>query len=92
MRSGYDFGYLLKILTCQPIPSSEADFFELLNIYFPVIFDIKYLMRFCENLHGGLNKLAEVLEVCGRLGRLPRPRRTYGRWRWLGCGWKAAQP
>ncbi|KAF5829703.1 CCR4-associated factor [Dunaliella salina] len=62
-HSGYDFGYLLKILTCQPVPTNEAEFFELLNIYFPVIFDIKYLMRFCENLHGGLNKLAEMLEV-----------------------------
>jgi CCR4-NOT transcription complex subunit 7/8 len=61
--SGYDFGYLLKILTCQPVPNSEAEFFELLNIYFPNIFDIKYLMRFCDNLHGGLNKLAEMLEV-----------------------------
>lgn len=66
LRSGYDFGYLLKILTCQPLPASEADFFELLNLYFPNIFDIKYLMKFCNNLHGGLNKLAELLEVCRR--------------------------
>jgi hypothetical protein len=66
-RSGYDFGYLLKILTCQPVPTSEAEFFELLNIYFPVIYDIKYMMKFCENLHGGLNKLAEMLEVCVRM-------------------------
>jgi CCR4-NOT transcription complex subunit 7/8 len=35
----------------------------LLQIYFPVIFDMKYLMKFCANLHGGLNKLAEQLEV-----------------------------
>mmetsp|Transcript_11241 Transcript_11241/g.24222 ORF Transcript_11241/g.24222 Transcript_11241/m.24222 type:complete len:292 (-) Transcript_11241:333-1208(-) len=62
-HSGYDFGYLLKILTCQPLPSNEPEFFELLNIYFPNIFDIKYLMKFCDNLHGGLNKLAEMLEV-----------------------------
>ena len=62
-HSGYDFGYLLKILTCQPLPPTEAEFFELLNIYFPNIFDIKYLMKFCDNLHGGLNKLAELLEV-----------------------------
>lgn len=62
-HSGYDFGYLLKILTCQPLPTSEAEFFELLSLYFPNIFDIKYLMKFCDNLHGGLNKLAEMLEV-----------------------------
>jgi hypothetical protein len=45
--SGYDFGYLLKILTCQPLPANEADFFELLNLYFPNIFDMKYLMKVC---------------------------------------------
>ena len=31
-HSGYDFGYLLKVLTCQPLPQSEADFFELLKV------------------------------------------------------------
>uniref|UniRef100_A0A061SEB7 poly(A)-specific ribonuclease n=1 Tax=Tetraselmis sp. GSL018 TaxID=582737 RepID=A0A061SEB7_9CHLO len=62
-HSGFDFGYLLKVLTCQPLPETETEFFELLKIYFPVLYDIKYLMKFCDNLHGGLNKLAEVLEV-----------------------------
>ncbi|KAL3146335.1 CCR4-Not complex CAF1 ribonuclease subunit caf1 [Trebouxia sp. C0010 RCD-2024] len=62
-HSGYDFGYLLKVLTCQPLPKTEADFFELLKLYFPTVYDIKYLMKFCDNLHGGLNKLAEVLQV-----------------------------
>jgi len=62
-HSGYDFGYLLKLLTCQPLPDSEVEFFELLNIFFPNVFDMKYLMKFCDNLHGGLNKLAEQLDV-----------------------------
>lgn len=62
-HSNYDFGYLLKILTCQPLPAAEHEFFELLGLYFPNIFDIKYLMRYCDNLHGGLNKLAEMLDV-----------------------------
>ena len=35
----------------------------LVQIYFPDVYDIKYLMKFCSNLHGGLNKLAETLEV-----------------------------
>ncbi len=34
-----------------------------LQLYFPTVYDIKYLMKFCDNLHGGLNKLAEVLQV-----------------------------
>ena len=36
-------------------------------MYFPSVYDIKYLMKFCDNLHGGLNKLAECLDV-NRIG------------------------
>jgi CCR4-NOT transcription complex subunit 7/8 len=66
-HSGYDFGYLLKVLTAAPLPPSEADFFDLLKLFFPNVYDIKYLMKFCDNLHGGLSKLAETLEVA-RIG------------------------
>lgn len=31
-HSGYDFGYLLRTVTAAPLPSTEADFFELLNV------------------------------------------------------------
>ncbi|XP_022854390.1 probable CCR4-associated factor 1 homolog 7 [Olea europaea var. sylvestris] len=62
-HSGYDFGYLLKLLTCRNLPESQSDFFDLLNMYFPMVYDIKHLMKFCNNLHGGLNKLAELLEL-----------------------------
>lgn len=62
-HSGYDFGYLLKLLTCQLLPEDQAEFFAQMNLYFPVIFDIKHLMKFCNSLHGGLNRLAELLEV-----------------------------
>uniref|UniRef100_A0A7S0YMY9 poly(A)-specific ribonuclease n=1 Tax=Polytomella parva TaxID=51329 RepID=A0A7S0YMY9_9CHLO len=62
-HSNYDFGYLLKVLTCQPLPPTEKEFYELLNTFFPKIYDIKHIMRFCDNLHGGLNKLADHLNV-----------------------------
>ncbi|KAK4374704.1 hypothetical protein RND71_005381 [Anisodus tanguticus] len=62
-HSGYDFGYLLKILTCQDLPDTHSGFFNLINMYFPVLYDVKHLMKFCNSLHGGLNKLAELLEV-----------------------------
>lgn len=62
-HSGYDFGYLLKLLTCQNLPDTQAGFFTLINVYFPKIYDIKHLIKFCNSLHGGLNKLAELLEV-----------------------------
>ncbi|WOK99969.1 hypothetical protein Cni_G08681 [Canna indica] len=59
----YDFGYLLKILTCRRLPDTREGFFELVRTFFPVVYDIKHLMRFSNSLHGGLNKLAEQLEV-----------------------------
>lgn len=30
-HSGYDFGYLLKLLTCSSLPANEAEFFALLK-------------------------------------------------------------
>ncbi|XP_031482607.1 probable CCR4-associated factor 1 homolog 7 [Nymphaea colorata] len=62
-HSGYDFGYLLKLLTCQNLPETQAGFFNLIKMYFPTVYDIKHLMKFCNSLHGGLNKLAELLDV-----------------------------
>mmetsp|Transcript_12942 Transcript_12942/g.18528 ORF Transcript_12942/g.18528 Transcript_12942/m.18528 type:complete len:291 (-) Transcript_12942:231-1103(-) len=62
-HSGYDYGYLLKVLTCQALPKEERDFFELLRTYFPCVYDIKYLMKSCENLKGGLQKVAEELQI-----------------------------
>ncbi|KAI9595927.1 ribonuclease H-like domain-containing protein [Syncephalis fuscata] len=62
-HSGYDFGYLLKVLTCSPLPPEEAGFFSLLHTYFPCIYDIKYLMKSCKNLKGGLQDVADDLQV-----------------------------
>lgn len=62
-HSGYDYGYLLKVLTCAALPKDEEEFFELLKLYFPCIYDIKYMMKSCENLKGGLQKVAETLDT-----------------------------
>merc|ERR1719154_61078 len=62
-HSGYDFGYLLRMLTNKAMPVDEANFFELLPEYFPKIYDIKYLMKSCKNLKGGLQEVADTLEV-----------------------------
>ena len=63
ISSGYDFGYMLKVLTNQTLPEEEQEFFELLKLYFPNIYDVKYLMKSCKNLKGGLQEVAEQLEV-----------------------------
>lgn len=62
-HSGYDFGYLLKILTNECLPAEESDFFELLRLYFPKIYDVKYLMKSCKSLKGGLQEVSELLEL-----------------------------
>eukprot|EP00657_Telonema_sp_P-1_P000248 TRINITY_DN10448_c0_g1_i1.p1 TRINITY_DN10448_c0_g1~~TRINITY_DN10448_c0_g1_i1.p1 ORF type:complete len:273 (-),score=60.94 TRINITY_DN10448_c0_g1_i1:125-943(-) len=64
-HSGYDFGYLVKLMTAEPMPEKEGDFYELLNIFFPVVYDVKHLVSNLQsdNLQGGLNKIAEVLKV-----------------------------
>ena len=67
-HSGYDFGYLLKLVTCAPMPAQEHEFFDLLHLWFPRIYDIKYLMRSCKTLKGGLQDVADDLRV-SRIGQ-----------------------
>jgi len=62
-HSGYDFGYLLKILLDRKLPKDENGFFELLKVFFPSIYDVKYLMKSCKSLKGGLQEVADQLEV-----------------------------
>lgn len=62
-HSSYDFGYLLKTLTCTELPLDEPAFLELLMTYFPCIYDVKYMMTAVEGLHGGLSSLAETLAI-----------------------------
>ncbi|KAH3833416.1 CCR4-NOT transcription complex subunit 7-like [Dreissena polymorpha] len=62
-HSGYDFGYLLKVLTDCPLPEEEEEFFTMIKLYFYNIYDVKYLMKSCKNLKGGLQEVAEQLEI-----------------------------
>ena len=47
----------------QNLPKTEEAFFENLKLYFPNVYDVKYLMKSCKNLKGGLQELANELEV-----------------------------
>jgi CCR4-NOT transcription complex subunit 7/8 len=66
-HSGYDYGYLLKLLTVSSLPDAESKFFELLFIYFPTIYDIKYMCALTDGFFGGLQKCADDLG-CERIG------------------------
>lgn len=63
LNSNYDFGYMIKLLTCSPLPAEEQEFYDLIRLYFPNIYDVKYLMKSCKNLKGGLQEVSDQLEV-----------------------------
>lgn len=44
-HSGYDFAYVLHVLLNQPLPNTESEFYELAALYFPKVFDVKYLIK-----------------------------------------------
>ncbi|CUS14562.1 unnamed protein product, partial [Tuber aestivum] len=62
-HSGYDFGYHVKITSCLPLPMEESEFRELLSKHFPALYDIKFLMKSCPTLKGGLQDIAEEMGV-----------------------------
>lgn len=53
----------MKLLTAESLPSTEDTFFDLLKIWFPTVYDIKYLMKASKALKGGLQEVADDLGV-----------------------------
>ncbi|XP_075520036.1 putative CCR4-associated factor 1 homolog 11 [Primulina tabacum] len=69
-HSAYDFGYLVKILTRRELPFGLGEFLEVLRVFFGnKIYDVKYLMRFCQSLYGGLDRVARALDVDRVVGK-----------------------
>ena len=62
-HGNYDFAYLLKLLINQNLPEQEVYFINLLKIYFPNYFDLKYLLQNNNYLEGGLGKISKILDV-----------------------------
>ncbi len=44
-HSGYDFAYLVKLMYRDPLPNDEGEYRKFLSIYFPAIYDIKYMIK-----------------------------------------------
>nr|XP_014335341.1 PREDICTED: CCR4-NOT transcription complex subunit 8-like [Bos mutus] len=57
-HSGYDFGYMVKLLTDSRLPEEEHEFFHILNLFFPSIYDVKYLMKSLVTWDAGSSVLA----------------------------------
>ena len=63
-HSSSDFGYLIKMLTCKPLPKDETEFFKILNVMFPNYYDLKQMVENNDQLScGGLQALANELNV-----------------------------
>jgi len=61
---GYDFAYLIRMFEGQNLPDTEAQFYGLLNIYFPNFYDVRHMVRDIETLRmGGLSKIATELNL-----------------------------
>lgn len=71
-HGSFDFGYAVKLLTSRELPDTEAEFSELLRLFFPRIFDIKHLLRHASNLTlpcgQSLQAVADALDV-NRIGQ-----------------------
>lgn len=68
-HSGYDFGYLVKLLTSNGLPQDQAGFFDVVKTFFPRLWDIKFLLRHAQRLNslGRLNP--EASRIIGDLGQ-----------------------
>ena len=49
-HSGYDFAYLVKMLTSNPLPEGEDQYRKLVELFFPSLLDVKYLWRHANGL------------------------------------------
>ncbi|KAF7805741.1 putative CCR4-associated factor 1-like protein 9 [Senna tora] len=69
-HSAYDFGYLVKILTRRSLPNGVEEFLRMLRVIFGNnVYDVKHMMRFCESLYGGLERVARTLNVNRAVGK-----------------------
>ena len=62
-HGGYDFAYLLKVISNLPLPENETGFLETLKLYFPLFYDIRHLTRNLDGLGKSLQRLATDLDV-----------------------------
>ncbi|MCL7034452.1 hypothetical protein MKW94_028049 [Papaver nudicaule] len=69
-HGSYDFAYLVKLLIYPaPLPASLEEFMQLVNHYFGTrVYDIKHMIKSCQGLFGGLERVSQALGVKREVG------------------------
>jgi CCR4-NOT transcription complex subunit 7/8 len=65
-HGGYDLGYLLSIMLNKEIPVEEQGFLKAMNLYFPSVWDVKYMVKnfnLCNK--STLSEVAEEFHIGG---------------------------
>jgi CCR4-NOT transcription complex subunit 7/8 len=69
-HSAYDFGYLVKILMQSPLPTSLETFLTIVRVFFGSnVYDMKYMIQYSNALYGGLEGIANTLNVNRVVGK-----------------------
>ncbi|KAK9138027.1 hypothetical protein Sjap_008621 [Stephania japonica] len=69
-HGGYDFAYLLKVMSLEKkLPENVDGFYDQLRQYFGRMYDVKQMAKCCEGLYGGLDKIAATLQVERAVGK-----------------------
>ncbi|GMN56936.1 hypothetical protein TIFTF001_026058 [Ficus carica] len=62
-HGSFDFGYVVKLLRGERLPETQERFLNLLETYIPNFYDVKHVIKFTNNLYGGLQDVANALRV-----------------------------
>ena len=62
-QSDFDFGYLLKLLTFEELPSTYEEFLKHIFVFFPSLCDVHSLATSTHKLSGSFSTILEQLEV-----------------------------
>lgn len=59
----YDFAYLLKLIKNLKLPETEKDFYDDLDLYFNIYYDIRFVVQYTDYSKGSLQKLASECNI-----------------------------
>lgn len=68
-HSGYDFGYLVKLMYPALMPKDDEEYLEFVKIWFRKIYDIKYLLRYTQQRARNGTTHQQAVDIVTALGQ-----------------------